>query len=183
MRVVEPVELEVDFEPVPHRRRAVEQGRVAGQADAVGVDHHHLDRLLVGVADHADKIRVQRRLAAGELQDVRDALQLHVAVDHAAVGGEVDVLAAGAGLGEAHRALQVAAGRDLDQGDAGVLFVLGAEAAVERAAAVGARCRRRGGGRAGQLVAVVVGDVRTDEVFDDPCSGSVCGSRPAGRGR
>ena len=147
---VQAVELQVDLQPVAHRRERFDQARVVGQADAVGVDHHGLDRLLVGVADHAHEVGVQRRLAAGELQDVGHAFELDVAVDHARVGVEVDVLAARPRLGEAHRTFQVAIGGDFDQGDAGVLFVFGAQAAVVGAALVRLDAERRGS-RAGWL--------------------------------
>jgi len=89
------------------------------------------------------------------------------------VGGEVDVSAAGPRLGEAQGAAQIAGGGDLAQGDAGVLLVLGAQAAVVGAApvrlgAVGARQA----GRLAVLVAVEVGDVGADEVFDGAVFGA-----------
>src|SRR5205085_9786487 len=91
----------------------------------------------------------------------------------ARVGGEVDEGAAGAGLGEAQRALQVAARRDLNERDAGVLLVFGTEAAVVRAAAVGgdAVAARLAGGLV-ELVPLVVGDIRADEVLDQPMLGA-----------
>src|SRR5437868_3523241 len=54
-----------------------------------------------------------------------------------------------------------------------MLFVLGAEAAVVGAALVGAGAERpRQAGRLAVLVAVVVGDVRADEVLDDAVLGA-----------
>ena len=173
-RFVEAVELEVDFQPVAHGRQLFHQARVAGQTDAVGVDHDGLDRLLIGVADQADQLGVQRRLAAGELQHIGHAFELDVAIDHAAIGGEVDVLAAGARLGEAHGTFEVAAGGDLDQGDAGVLLVFGTQAAVIGAALVGASAEGPGqAGRLAELVAIVPGDVGADEVLDEAVLGAV----------
>jgi hypothetical protein len=78
---------------------------------------------------------VDRRLAAGELDDLGLALGGDEAVKH-----EVDLLAREriairlvTRIGEADWAVEVAGGVDLDQCQAGVLLVLRAEAAVKRA--------------------------------------------------
>src|SRR5206468_990275 len=74
---------------------------------------------------------------------------------------------AGTRLGEAHWAPQVAAGSDLDQGDAGVLLMIGTQPAIVRAALLDLRAVgvRLPGGLA-EFVPVVIGDVRADKVLD-----------------
>src|SRR4029450_6483846 len=79
---------------------------------------------------------MDRRLPARELHHLGRALGGDEAVEH-----EVDLLERervavrlGAGVREADRAVKVAARVHLDDPEAGVLLVLGAEAAVERAA-------------------------------------------------
>ncbi len=172
-RVVQAVELKVDFEPVAHLGQLRNQGRIVRKADAVGVNHHRQDRLLVGVAHHAHQIRVQRRFAARQLQHIGDAFQADVTVYHSRVRLEVDVLAAGSGLGETHWTFQIAIGRNFDEADAGVLFVFGTKPAVVGAALVGAGAvgARRTCGLA-EFAAVVVGNVGADEVFDEAVFGA-----------
>ena len=86
---------------------------------------------------------MDRRLAARQLHRLGLALGGDERVQHrldllererVAVG-----LVAGARLGEADRAVEVAAGVDLDDPEAGVLGVLGADAAVARAAQLASR--------------------------------------------
>ena len=83
------------------------------------------------------------RLAAGYLQEVRLALARHQRVHHAFDLGE---RAGGRSwrrrIGEAHRAGEVARLVDVDQREAGVLLVVGAEAAVVGAAELGAVAAR-----------------------------------------
>ena len=77
-----------------------------------------------------------RRLAAGDLHDVRLALVADDGVEHAldcSASGAVS-LPRRAAVGVADRAAQVAGVGDLDQRQARVLLVVGAEAAVVRAA-------------------------------------------------
>src|SRR6185312_13914044 len=79
------------------------------------------------------------------------------------------VLASRSARRVAHRALEVAGRRHLDQADAGVLLVLGAEAAVERAPLIGLRAIvRRNFSRQAVLHLVVEADVGADEVLADP---------------
>ena len=92
----------------------------------------------------SQKLRVDRRLAAGKLQHLRPALGRHEAVDRpAAIVERQDARRPGPLRGIAHRAFQVARRRDLEHAQARVLLVLGAQAAIERAAA--ARTRRQYG--------------------------------------
>src|SRR5579872_3328463 len=94
---------------------------------------------------------------------------MDVAIHHAAIGLEIEVRAARPRLGEAHRALEIAARRYLNKGDAGVLLVFGAKPAVVGAAlvrygSVGARLA----GRLAKLVAVIVRDIGANEILNGP---------------
>jgi hypothetical protein len=134
--------------------------------NAVGVDHDRLDRLLIGITDHRQQLRVYRRLAAGDLQHVWDAFEENIAVDHLLVGGEIQKRAARSRFGKAHGALKIATGGYFHERNTGMLLVLGANAAVERAAlvrlgAVGVRQARR----LAEFMPVVIGHVGTDEIL------------------
>lgn len=112
--------------------------------------------------------------AAGKLNDVRAAFHRDEPVDHASISRHVDVGATRAALGEAERAGEIAIGRDLDEAEAGVLFVVGADAAIEREALVGQRAvRGRGAGRLIELVAVEIADVGEDEVVEGAVLGAL----------
>jgi hypothetical protein len=84
-----------------------------------------------------EDLRVQGRLAAGNLQQVRLALALDQEIQH-----RLDLFEAalpGAGrrrIGKADRARQVAVLVDLDQRQAAMLLVVGTETAIVRAALV-----------------------------------------------
>ncbi len=147
---------------------AVEQLGVVGQPDAVGVDHHDVDRLGGGVLEDAQELGVDRRLAAGELKHLGAALDRDQPVDRADAFVVAQMNAARPARRVAHRAAQVARGRDLDQADAGVLLVLGAQAAVEGAALVrlDAELRRHLAGQA-VLHLVVLRHVGADEILAD----------------
>ena len=118
--ILKPIELEIDFQTVAHGGQLGDQGGVARQADAVGVDHHGLDRLFVGITDHAHQIGMEGRLAAGELQHVGNLFEVDIAIDHALIGGKVDVFPARSRFGETHGAFEITTGGNLDQSDAGV---------------------------------------------------------------
>jgi hypothetical protein len=78
---------------------------------------------------------VYRRLAAGELQHLGLALGRHERVEHPSdlCAREREVVGlAPSGVGEADRAVQVAAAVDLDDAQARVLLVLRADPAVQR---------------------------------------------------
>src|SRR5580700_76119 len=112
---------------------------------------------------------MDRRLAAGELQHAGAAFEVDEAVHHSAAGVEVEVGPARPGLGEAHRTLEIALRSDLDEGDACVLLMFRAEAAVVGTALIrlGSEDARQAGGLA-KFMAVVVSDVRADEVVHAP---------------
>src|ERR1700722_17605426 len=92
---------------------------------------------------------------------------MDVAIDHTAVGVEVEMLAARPRFGETHGALEITARCYLNQGDAGVLFVFGADAAIVGAALVWKRAvDARLASRLAELMAVIIGDVGADEVLE-----------------
>ena len=79
---------------------------------------------------------MDRRLAARELHHLRIALGGDEAVEHELdlLKREREAVRLVAGVGEADRAVEVAAAVHLDDREAGVLLVLGADTAVERTA-------------------------------------------------
>ena len=179
--VVEAVELEVDVDA--ERGERGREARVAREPDAVGVEHHERDPARLRGGQHVEDLRVDRRLAARQLHRLRLPLRGDERVQHrldlrerqrVAVG-----LMPGARLGEADRAVEVAAGVDLDDPEARVLGVLGADAAVARAALAGrglAQQRRR----ARPVVALRVAPARRCRRTRAPRSGRARGTRDAG---
>jgi hypothetical protein len=80
-------------------------------------------------------LRVQRRLTAGNLQQIRLAFAFDQQVEHRLDFGETALPGpVRRRIGEADRASQVAVFVDLDQRQAAVLLVVGAEPAIVRAA-------------------------------------------------
>ena len=162
---LEAVELEVDVRPQP--LELADEAAVAGQADAVGVQHHHPDPALLRHLDEANDVLVDRGLAARELDHLRLALRAHEGVEHRRhlILGQGIAVGLVARVGEADRAVQVAAGVDLDDPEAGVLLVLGAEPAVERAALghLGLELERQRAGLVVALLRHVELGVRVDE--------------------
>src|SRR4051812_34372031 len=76
------------------------------------------------------------------------------------------MMSAGAARGEAHRAFKIARRVDFEQADAGMLLVLGAEAAVVGAAEAGLDAKRvRNFSRQAVFGAVPPTGVGADEVF------------------
>ena len=128
------VELQVHADP--QLGEPPDERGVGGEADAVGVEGHRPDRLGPAELDDLDDLRMDGRLAAAEHDHLGLALAGDEDVEHAVDLLEAQRVAVGlvAGVGEADRAVEVAVGVDLDDPEAGVLLVLRAEAAVERAA-------------------------------------------------
>ena len=137
--IVEAVELEVDVNP--ERGERGREARVAREPDAVGVEHHQRDSARLRGGQHVEDLGMDRRLAARQLHRFGLALRGDERVQHRLDLRERERVAVrlmpGARLGEADRAVEVAAGVDLDDPEAGVLGVLGADAAVARAAPLG----------------------------------------------
>ena len=82
--VGEAIELQIDLEPMAPLGQMLDEGGVVRDSDTVGVDHHHVDRLLAGVVDDRGDIGMDGRLAAGELQDFRPAFNRHEPIDRRA---------------------------------------------------------------------------------------------------
>ena len=127
----QPVELEIDYRL--QLGEPVQEGVVPGDTHAVGVDHHLADTPALGRLNHLQQVGVDGGLAAAELDDLGVAFDLDEPVQHELhlIHGQAE---ARAGVGEADWAVQVAAGIYFDQGQAHVLLVLRAQAAVQGAA-------------------------------------------------
>src|SRR5262249_60404995 len=123
---LERVELEIDLEPGRVRGETLREAVLARDPDAVRVDHEVLDRTALRGIEHLEEPRMDRGLAARDLDDVRLALVLDDRVEHALdlVERPVRLHPLGAALRVADRASQVAAVRDLDEREAGVLLVV-----------------------------------------------------------
>jgi hypothetical protein len=160
------VELQIGLQPMSPIPHAASEVAIAGDPEAVRVDHHHIDRLPAGVFENLVEGRVQGRLAAGKLQHFGPTFDLHQPVDRPLDLFEGEMTASRSARGVAHRAVEIAARSNFDQADACVLLVLGAQAAVERAAAVGARAELLGHA-SGQteLELIVLRHVGTDKIL------------------
>ncbi len=111
--VFKSVELKIDFRPMPVLGQLLDEGLVAGQPNAVGVDHHDVDRLIASVAKYLHELGMDSRLAAGELQNLGLAFDLDQPVNRpAAIARRKMHPARGAG-GEAHWASEIARSGDL----------------------------------------------------------------------
>src|SRR5579862_858654 len=126
------VVLQVDLDAVAVRGDEIEEGILVCQADAVGIDDHARDGEGAERLDRFANLRMHRRLAAAEHDDVEPAV---LALDGGPDG--VDDLVErqilrrrGAGLGEARGAAQIALRRYVEEIDARVLEVPGTEAVL-----------------------------------------------------
>src|SRR5829696_8105203 len=124
--------------------RVVAEGRILGDADAVGVQHHVLDGPAACGGEDLQDLRMDGGLAARDLHQVGLAFASHQGVEH-----ELDLAEAamavplGRGIGEADGTGEIAGLVDLDDGQARMLLVVGAEAAIPGTAALGAGERRQ----------------------------------------
>nr|WP_233163229.1 hypothetical protein [Glycomyces salinus] len=123
---------------------------VRGEPDPVGVDVDRADGPFQGYVDEFEEVLVDGRLAAGEHDHLGLAFGGHEDVEHlrALLAGYRVAVGLVAGVGEADRAVEVAPGVDLDDAQACVLLVLGAQPAVRRAAVfdLGLELERDGAG-------------------------------------
>src|SRR5262249_47377692 len=123
--------LEIDFEPALMLSEAGDEIGLTRDSQAVGVDHHVPHRPRADEVEHLEELRMQRRLAAGNLHDVGVSLAPDQGVYPPLDGREREMLAARRrGVGEADRTGQVAMLVDLDQRQTRVLLVVGAQSAV-----------------------------------------------------
>src|SRR5579875_354 len=171
--IVQTVELQINLEAITHARQKFDQCRIVRQTNAVGIEHDYLNRRLVSVANHAVQIRMQSRFTAGELQHVRNAFQVHVAIHHASISIEIKVSAARPRFRKAHGTVQVAVRCDLDQRNAGVLFVFGTQPAVIGTAALDLGAVSMGkAGRLAQFMSIEISDIGTDKILDQAVFGA-----------
>ena len=66
----------------PHLGQLSQEAIVARDALAVGVDHDEGDAAVLGRPDEVDDLRMDGRLAAGELHHLRVALGAHEVIEH-----------------------------------------------------------------------------------------------------
>ena len=138
--VAEAIELEIDLETDPDLFQLLGEALFLGDPNAVGVDHDVADRTRPRRGDDLPELRMDGRLAAGELDQVRLALGRDHRVEHRLDLGQALVPALShRAVGEADRAGEVAGIVDLDDAQAAMLLVVGTEAAIPRAAALGLR--------------------------------------------
>src|SRR5947199_8354193 len=133
---LEAVELEV--QRGPHLVELLKESIVAGDALAVGVDHHEADFSGVCGSDEIDDMWVHGRLAAGKLHHLGPTFGPHVIVEHLLdfLEGQAK---AGRRIGKAKGTIHVAGAVDLDDAEAGVLLVVRAKSTVVRAATIDCR--------------------------------------------
>ena len=125
------VELQIHLESTLHLGERGDELRILRDADPVCVQHHMPDRPGACSADDVKDPRVQRRLAAGDLQQVRLAFALDQQIEHALDLGERALTRTQRRrAGETGRAGQIAVLVDLDQRQAAVLLVIRTEAAI-----------------------------------------------------
>ncbi len=165
-RIAKAVELQIRLQPVTPVSETAGKTAIAGQAETVRIDHHHVNRLMAGVFEDFVEGRVQRRLAAGKLQHLGPTFDFHQPVDGPLDLFERKMTPPRSARRVAHGAVQIAARRDFDQADARVLLVLGAQAAIERTASVWARAELLGHA-SGQteLELVVLRDVGANKIL------------------
>ena len=120
---LEPVELQVDLDPIAQPRQFGQELVVARDPDAIRVEDHARDVPLGRGRDDLGDLGMHRRLPAGQHQRVDPAaLALDRGVERPEDVREPGVpVDPGAALGEARRAVQVAVLGDVDQQDAAVL--------------------------------------------------------------
>ena len=80
---LERVELQVDFEAALVLGEPRDEIGLLRDPQAIGVDHHVLDRPRAHDVEHVEEVGMQRRLAAGKLHQVGLALACHQRIDHA----------------------------------------------------------------------------------------------------
>src|SRR5262245_16548303 len=164
--VVQAIKLKIDLHPVAVAGYQFDEHRVAREPDAVGIDHDVVDIARQGVFDNLGNLRMSRRLAARKLADFGPAFYLDQAIDLALAVGERQMFSTGAAGGITHRTSQIAGRGDFQHSNARMLFVLGAQATVQRTALLRLDADdRRHAGRQGKLHPVVPFLVRANEIF------------------
>ena len=89
------IELQIDLEPRPQLRQSLDEGRLIGEAHAIGVQHEMADRTLLRQPQDLEDLGMERGLAAADLQQIGLALARHQRIQHgldlgqAAIAGPV----------------------------------------------------------------------------------------------
>ena len=164
--IIQPVELKINLNPIAVPRHQLHERWVAGEADAIRVDHHIVDRARQSIRNDFRKLRMRRRLAPGKLANLCAAFDLDQPIDLPLAVGKGKVFPARTAAGIAHWTGEVARRGDFQHADARVLLMLGTQAAVQRAALV--RLDAENGGhlrRQREFHPVVPTDVRANEIF------------------
>ena len=129
------IELQIDFKSALVLCQPRHEIRLARDAQAVGVDHDMADRAGANRVEDREKLRMQGRLAAGYLHQIGLAFAGHQRVQHFLDRCQRQETGAHRrGFRETDRAGQIAVIGDFDQSQAGMLLVIRAQAAIERAA-------------------------------------------------
>jgi hypothetical protein len=113
------------------KRNRVNKGLVIRETNPVGIDHHVVDRLFQGILEDTFEVGMKGRFTSGELQNIRLSFGGHESIDCAANLFERLMLLAWSTIGIAHRASQVTVVRNFQNSDTSVLFVIGAQTAIE----------------------------------------------------
>src|SRR6266851_4013413 len=127
--------VELEIQRGPYLVELFKESIVPGDALAVGVDHNKANTACLCGANEIDNLWMYRRLAAGKLQHLGPALGPHIIVEHLPdfLEGQAE---AGCCVRKAERAIHVASTVDLDDAEAGVLFVVRTEPAIVWAAQI-----------------------------------------------
>src|SRR5579864_1518689 len=128
---LERIELQIDFEIFFVIRQALYEILFLCDADSVGVQHEMPDGTSLSHLHNLKKIRVHRGLSTGELDYIGMAFVADDCVQHFFdLLERAELVALRAAGGVADGTTQVAVIANLNQREAGVLLVVGAEAAV-----------------------------------------------------
>ena len=119
------IELQIDLEARLEGRQGLHEIRLLGDPHAVGVEHHMADRPALGRGDDLENLRMDRRLAAGELQQIGLAFAGDQRIHHPLDFGQWPVhVSLRRAIGKAHRTGQVAGLVDIDERQAGMLLMI-----------------------------------------------------------
>ena len=165
-RALARIELQIDLEAGLQLGEPRHEILVARDAHAVRVQHDVADRLRLRELQDLEDLRMDRGLAAADLHEIGQALALDERLQHRVDLGQAAVLGArGRGLGEAHRTGEIALLVDLDQREAGMLLVVGAQAAIVGAAVMRAalELERHVAGLEIVLAALEIGRIGRDQ--------------------
>jgi len=132
---IETVELQVNFQTDPAFFQFGDKARIRSDAHAVGVDHEMTNGALPCHVDDPDDFRMQGRLAAGQLQEIRFTFARDQCIHHPANGCQIPFSRGSfRRFGKTDRAGEIAGLVDFDDRKAGMLFMVGTQATIVWAA-------------------------------------------------